>query len=139
MRFDRIVVGVDGSENARPAVVFAWSLAREVGAEVVAVHSVGLLERFETGPEIDVIRDRLERDWCAPAHGSDVPARFVVRDGDPVSVLLGAADEVEADLIVVGSRGLGGHPELLLGSTSTQVAQRSTRPVVVVPSGARLT
>ena len=50
--------------------------------------------------------------------------------------LLAAADEEDADLIVVGSRGLGGFPQLLLGSTSTQLAQHSSRPVTIVPSGA---
>jgi nucleotide-binding universal stress UspA family protein len=47
--------------------------------------------------------------------------------------LLEVADEVDADLIAVGSRGLGGFPELLLGSTSTQLAQHSRRPVLIVP------
>ena len=48
-----------------------------------------------------------------------------LRDGNPVQVLLAVADEVDADLIVVGSRGFGGFPTLLLGSTSTQLAQHS--------------
>jgi nucleotide-binding universal stress UspA family protein len=47
--------------------------------------------------------------------------------------MLETAEERGVDLIVLGSRGLGGYPELLLGSTSTQVAQRSSIPVVIVP------
>jgi nucleotide-binding universal stress UspA family protein len=50
-----------------------------------------------------------------------------------VNVLPAVAAEVDADLIVVGSRGLGSYPELLLGSTSTQVAQNAHRPVMIVP------
>jgi nucleotide-binding universal stress UspA family protein len=63
-----------------------------------------------------------------------VRCRHLLRDGNPVSVILAVADEEAVDLIVVGSRGLGGYPELLLGSTSTQIAQRSSRPVVIVPT-----
>jgi nucleotide-binding universal stress UspA family protein len=48
--------------------------------------------------------------------------------------VLVAADDEDVDLIVLGSRGLGGYPELLLGSTSTQVAQHSSRPVTIVPT-----
>ena len=51
-----------------------------------------------------------------------------------MSVLLGAGEDVDADVLVLGSRGMGGYPELLLGSTSTQVAQNGTRPVLIIPS-----
>jgi nucleotide-binding universal stress UspA family protein len=54
-------------------------------------------------------------------------------DGPPAAVVLAAADDADVDLIVLGSRGVGQYPEQLLGSTSTQVAQHSTRPVTVVP------
>jgi nucleotide-binding universal stress UspA family protein len=59
----------------------------------------------------------------------------VVRDGSPVTALLAVAEDEGADLIVVGSRGLGGYPEQLLGSTSTQVAQHAPCPVAIVPTG----
>ena len=62
---------------------------------------------------------------CGPRalERSGVRSRRLVRDGPPVPVLLALAEEEDADVIVVGSRGLGERPELLLGSTSTQVAQ----------------
>jgi nucleotide-binding universal stress UspA family protein len=66
---------------------------------------------------------------------ADDTVRRIIEHGDPVSVLLRIAQAEAADLIVVGSRGIGGHPGLLLGSTSTQVAQRADRPVVIVPHG----
>lgn len=139
MTIERIVVGVDGSENSRVAVTWAAGLAAAVGAEVVAVHVQGLLERTDEGDLVpsrsvqETIREKVETTWSAPLDEAGVACRRLVRDGTPVSVLLGLADEVDADLIVVGSRGLGGFPELLLGSTSTQVAQLSPRPVTIVP------
>jgi nucleotide-binding universal stress UspA family protein len=143
MQLERIVVGVDGSENSLAAVRWAGGLALAVDAEVVAVHAVGLLERLGGDDPVpaeahrEEIRHRFETTWCAPLDGTGVRCRRLVRDGPPVSVLLEVVGEVAADLVVVGSRGLGGHPSLLLGSTSTQVAQLAGCPVTVVPLPAR--
>jgi nucleotide-binding universal stress UspA family protein len=106
----------------------------------VAVHALGLLERVDDDAKVptqshrEEIRHQLETIWCEPLARAGVAYRPLLRDGSPVSVVLEVADEVEADVVVVGSRGLGGYPELLLGSTSTQIAQHSTRPVVIVPT-----
>jgi nucleotide-binding universal stress UspA family protein len=141
MRMKRIVVGVDGSENSLVAVEWAAGLARLLDAEVVAVHALGLLEPLGSDdpvpsfPHREEIRRLFETTWCAALDTAGVRTRHVLHDGPAVDVLLAVADEVEADLIVVGSRGLGGYPELLLGSTSTQVAQNAHRPVMIVPVG----
>lgn len=140
MRLDRILVGVDDSDNSTPAVEWAAEIARTTGAEVVAVHALGLLDRFDPQRPVPAQRHRVEIEqrldtlWCAPLARAGVRYRHQVRDGNPVAVLLAAADEEDVDLIVVGSRGMGGYPELLLGSTSTQVAQHSKRPVTIVPA-----
>ena len=140
MKVERIVVGVDGSDNACRAVEWAAGLAAVTGARVLAVHALGLLFHGDHGdiepaqPIRSEITTKLEREWCAPLATAGVSYECRVSDGTPVMVLLGAADELDADLIVVGSRGLGGFPELLLGSTSTQVAQLAHRPVTIVPA-----
>lgn len=140
MKLDRIVVAVDGSENSLAALRWAADLGEQSGAEVIAVHALGLLERFDTDerepsqPHREEIQHRFETMWCEPLDRPEVRCRRLMRDGNPVSVILSVAEEEDADLLVVGSRGLGGYPELLLGSTSTQVAQRSSRPVTIVPS-----
>ncbi len=139
MEIGRIIVGVDGSEHARRATAWTADLARAVGAEVVVVHALGLLHRTASGALVasdlhrDEIADELERSWCAPIRDAGVPYRGELREGNPVTALLDAADDAHADLLVVGSRGLGGFPGLLLGSTSTQIAQHARRPVVIIP------
>lgn len=140
MKIERIVVGVDGSDNARRALTWAAALASALDAEVVAVHSVGLLERLEEDGREDGAgyadsRHRFDTEWCEPLDDSGVRSIRIVRDGNPMSVILDVADEFDAGLIVVGSRGVGGYPELLLGSTSTQIAQHAKRPVTIIPSG----
>jgi len=139
MDIRRILVAVDGSANARRAVEWTAGLAQVTGAHVYAVHALGLLAHRDDGALIpaqevrDESAERLEREWCAPLVEAGVHHECVVRDGSAMSVILDAADDFNVDLIVLGSRGLGGYPELLLGSTSTQVAQHASVPVVIVP------
>jgi nucleotide-binding universal stress UspA family protein len=134
-----IVVGTDGSDNAQRALALAASLAGACGAEVVAVHCLGLLFHPTTDdvepsqPHRDEIRELLDGAWTAPLRDAGVTHRTELRDGSPVTVLLAVADDADADLVVVGSRGVGGFSGLLLGSTSTQLVQHSPRPVLIVP------
>jgi len=131
---DRVVVGTDGSDTAGDAVAEATELAQATGAELVAVCAVGLLAGAASPGNHEEIRKQLEHEWTEPAHRCGLPVRTEIRDGNPVQVLLAIADDVDADVIVVGSRGFGGFPSLLLGSTSTQLAQHSHRPVLIVPA-----
>lgn len=139
MLLERILVAVDGSPGSARAIAWAAELAAELDAEVVAVHALGLLEEIEPGRKVptqahrEEIRRRFEADWCAPLDLHRVHGRRLLRDGPPVAVLLAVAEEVEADLIVMGSRRLGGFPDTLLGSTSTQVAQQAHVPVTIIP------
>ena len=135
----RIMVGVDGSTVAREALRWAVGLGETFGAEIVAVHAVGLLEDVHD-PEAAAgswragLRDLVERSWCAGLTQSGCAHRVVVRDGPPVDVLLAAAHDEHADLLIVGSRGVGAtNPALALGSTSLRVLQSARLPVLVVP------
>jgi len=134
----RIVLGLDGSVVAARAARWAAALARAIGAEVVAVHAVGLLSLIdgEVRPS-DQVRDRLRAlladDWCAPLSGAAVAHQPVLEDGPAALVLLRVAEREGADLIVMGSRGIGAIDGVLLGSTSHYVAQLAPVPVVIVP------
>jgi len=144
----RVVVGVDGSEEARRALAWALDEARLRKWVVVAVHAymippllmapepmpVGpptvpdprLIEQLEERAE-KLVADELEQ---ADTSGVDVEGR--VASGAAADVLLQAAQD--ADLLVVGTRGRGGFAGLLLGSVSGQVAHHAQCPVVIVPS-----
>lgn len=139
MKVRRILVGVDGSQNSLVAVEWAAGLARLVDGEVVAVHALGLLERLDADRPVaveghrDEIRRLFEEVWTAPLTGLAVPARREMRYGRPADVLLTLSEDTDSDLVVVGTRGVGARSDLLLGSTSAELAQRCRRPVVVVP------
>ena len=134
----RIVVGVDGSACARRALEWAVDVAEAVGAEVIAVHALGLLTHLP-GPAVASAGHHREvqlafDDWCAPLRDSAVAHRRLLVEGNPVIGLLAAAVEHGVDLVVVGSRGTGGFPGLQLGSSSLQLVQHSPTPVVVIPA-----
>lgn len=134
-----IVVGVDGSPFAAAALAWAADLARAIDAEVVAVHAFGLLAHLHAGAESAEqhraeVEDALRSRWVAPLAGAGVRYRTVLAEGNPVTALLQVADETRARMVVVGCRGTGGFPGLQLGSTSHQLAQHATTPVVIVPA-----
>lgn len=138
----RIVVGVDGSTFAAMALEWAAALARPVDAEVVALHAAGLLEHLEGATPVPVEGHRAEieaafSEWCAPLRCAGVRWRARIVYGPPVSTLIAAIAEEDADVVVVGSRGTGALPELRLGSTSHQLAEHAGRPVLIVPPRAR--
>jgi nucleotide-binding universal stress UspA family protein len=130
-----IAVGFDGSPDAERALCWAADLAGQVGADVVVVHAVGLLEHAGGPAAIEGLEEKVRtlvgQRQIDPAHVSWLPV-----DGDPCSALLRAATApVAADLVVVGKRGRGEHSGLL-GSTSLELAEHARIPLVIVPSGA---
>jgi nucleotide-binding universal stress UspA family protein len=139
VRMDRILVGVDGSDNGRRALEWAMLLARQGQSELLAIHAIGLLAHIGQGPAVpsqahlEELRQEFKTRWCAPLSGSGITYRLLFVDGAPVPVLLSTAESEAVDIIVVGSRGVGGFPELRLGSTSHQLAEHSTCPVLIVP------
>ncbi len=140
----RILVAVDGSDCAHRAVEWCAQIAPSLDAEVVAVHVVeepvypmpalAYVSVPPLTPEArDEIRRTLEEEWCAPLAAAGVKYRSVMVDGPASSAIIRVADEEEADLVVTGRRGRGGFAELLLGSTSHQLAHHVGRPLVIVP------
>jgi nucleotide-binding universal stress UspA family protein len=129
-----IVVGVDGSPDSRRAVEWARELADEVGARVIAVHAVGLLEHERGDPGATHLRPALD-EWTAALESlpGDRVERLLVA-GDPAGAVSEVAAKVSADLVVVGIRGAGAHGAARLGSTSLRLAEGCGCPLVIVPA-----
>ncbi len=135
----RMLVGYDGSDPSYRAVRFALGVARWGGASIWLVHAAqppaSVMEPRtdeEQRSEVDAIRQTLHA-FEAEALREGLLLTAWSRAGSPAEVLLAASDEVEADWIVVGTRGLRGASKTLLGSVSTMILDRSRRPVTVVP------
>ncbi len=135
----RIVVGSDGSLGATAAVVWAAHLAEALDAEVVLASSFELDEfdldgralTFPEGPAAELVQQ-----WSAPLERIGVAHDTVLMAGPAAHTLAQCADEREADLLVVGARGVGGLTGRLVGSVADHLAHHTDRPLAVVPRGA---
>jgi nucleotide-binding universal stress UspA family protein len=128
----RIVVGVDGSENGDRALDWAAAQAERTGAVLEMRTSYGPGYVFVTPSEVDqAMRHVLD---AASARVAKVAPKVVMEgkshEGSPATDLIEASEG--ADLLVVGSRGLGGFRGLLLGSVSHQCSLHARCPVVIV-------
>ena len=145
--FDVIVVGTDGSQGALQAVRAAGALATAFGK--AAVHVVAAPGFSDTSVEIVRLRsllpkaraevlsldatldDRLtEAGTILRAAGVEPIPHQVT--SDPTTAILRVAEEVRADLIVLGARGLGPVGRFLRGSVSTRVAHHAPCSVLIV-------
>lgn len=135
----RIVVGVDGSETSVRALAWALDEARRRHAVVEVVHTWHLpyLGGYPYAVPIDtaIFQDEavaLVEHLIADADTSGLPGpiiRTIAADGAVQAVLDAAKD---ADLVVIGSRGLGGFRGMAFGSVSHAVTHHSPCPVVVI-------
>jgi nucleotide-binding universal stress UspA family protein len=135
-----VVVGVDGSPGSAAALKYAIEEAklREANLTAVTAWNVPTLayEADWTGAELDpqTFEAAANSTLASALSGVDttgVEVGRIVRQGQAADVLVLEAGE--DDLLVVGSRGLGGFRGLLLGSVSQQCTQHARCPVTVVP------
>jgi nucleotide-binding universal stress UspA family protein len=138
----KIVIATDGSESAQQALEFGLDLAAEQGATPFLVHvapavdvvpSAGFAVPAQTVPHEPEHQDRVAlREAAEIAAKKGVTAKTELLVGFPADEIVAFADNIDADLIVVGSRGHGAIASALLGSVSRAVLHNSRRPVLVV-------
>lgn len=140
-----IIVGTDGSAHSRRALEWAireavirrtpltvftvyraipdyWGAVTSPG-----VHALAEEARKTAQEEADRLLDR------AGPQPRPLSVTVQAANGLPAEELLKAADDTDADMIVVGARGAGGFKRLLLGSVSTHVTHHAHCPVAVIP------
>jgi nucleotide-binding universal stress UspA family protein len=143
--FKSIVVGTDGSETATKAVRSAVELARDVGA------TVELVSAYEPVPSAQLAAERRDApedlQWAINprevvdatleaaaevAQEEGVTAQVYARQGDPADAILDVAEEQNADLIVVGNKGMTGAKRFLLGSVPNKVSHHAPCSVLII-------
>lgn len=130
-----IVCGVDGSAGSSRAAAFAALMGEQLGREATLVH-------VDSEPPgiASISRARNLRDLrrMAGALGFPSHTRVHVTGGEPAEEIVGIAGQLDAELVVLGSRGRHELGAAVLGSVSTAVMRNAPCPVVVVPPDASL-
>ncbi len=143
--FRSIVVGTDGSETAKQAVKHAIDLARSVGG------SLKLVSAYEPVPDQRLRQERGEVpkdvEWAVnpredveatlgdaedEAKAAGVEVQTFSRRGDPSDAILDVAEEENADLIIVGNKGMTGAKRFLLGSVPNKVSHHAPCSVLII-------
>jgi nucleotide-binding universal stress UspA family protein len=143
--FKSIVVGTDGSDTAGQAVLQAVDLAKSVGARLEIVSAYEPVpaqrlreERRETPDDLQwAINPREDVDAtleaaARTAREAGVEVNLYPRQGDPADAILDVAEEREADLIVVGNKGMTGAKRFLLGSVPNKVSHHAPCSVLII-------
>ena len=151
--YKKILVAFDGSEASKHALDHAVNIAEPFGAEVIVLSVVPRVmmpvfpdEGFGAAP-ITAAQDMSEYQSKMKGiynlsledakkdineHFPDLKVTTKLMEGRPSATIVSEADAQEADLIVIGSRGIGGITGWILGSTSRNVVESCTKPILVV-------
>jgi len=136
--FKTIVWATDGSELADGALVHVRELAQHHGSRIVAVHANELLRGRFGGAPLLADEPELEEKigkQVEELRSLGVDATLEIRTGsrDVATLIAEVAEDVDADLIVVGTHGHGGFTAVLMGSVARALCHTAGRPVLVVP------
>jgi len=139
----KILVPVDGSENALRALRYALKLAKEnkaIELHLVTVHQEPVIygeiqvyvsrekmEELQRNHSMDILQPAVD---AAKAAGASCTSEILV--GDTASMIVKRADELNCDGIVMGTRGMSAVGNLVMGSVATKVVHLTKLPVTLI-------
>jgi nucleotide-binding universal stress UspA family protein len=129
--FKKILCPIDFDRISIPALKLAYSVARQNGSSVHVLYVIPEALRAELEQLTHKNLLSVARKWF----GARVRNEILVRSGKPVEAVLGAADELGVDLVVMATHGRTGVKRARLGSVTEEVVRRSTRPVLTIHPG----
>ncbi len=151
--YKRILVPLDGSEPSKNALEHALGIAEKYGSELTLLAVVPRVmvpvfpdEGFGAAPvtaakDMARYQDRMKEIYenvlveakaKVEKEHPKLKAETVLREGRPSATIVELAENDGVDLIVMGSRGIGGITGWILGSTSRRVVDSCTRPILIV-------
>ena len=151
--YKKILIAFDGSEASKHALDHAVNFAEPFGAELIILSVVPRVmmpvfpdEGFGAAPitaaqNMGEYQDKMKEIYNKSLmnakkdindHFPDIKVETKLLEGKPSSTIVSAAEEYDTDLIVIGSRGIGGITGWILGSTSKNIVESCKKPILVV-------
>ena len=137
-KISKILVPLDGSSTSFNGLDMAIFLARQCSATITGIHVVSIYPQH-LGDLVTPLKTKLIKDaekFMEQAKVKSAQNGIVFRHkiiyGDPSDDVIYFAKQNKFDLIIIGSRGLGGMKEAFLGSVSNAIVHKSHLPVLVV-------
>lgn len=140
----KIILPLDFSENSKKALDFAVFLAGKKHASITLVHVIELVYDFAS--QAAVILDTMHSDAEAMIkktikqhQSTGIQFDYVIKEGTASITVARIADELKANLIVMGTQGASGIKKALIGSTTVNTIKESKVPMLVVPERSDVT
>ena len=140
----KALVAVDGSEYSKYAVEYTADLLNKEGWEVIVLHVIPTLEEFgieSVAPPslvealLNELRENAKKiveDAAKVFREKGFKVETLIKEGHVGKTIVETAEEIDADLIAMGTRGLSGIKALILGSVARYVTNHAHCPVLVV-------
>ncbi len=154
VRMKKVLIALDFDPSAQKVAETGYSLAKSMNAEVTLLHVIGGLSYYtslEFSPimgysgfstataqnliDMDKIREG-SKNFLEESrkHLGDENIQVMVNEGDAAEEIITAADNIKADLIVVGTHSRRGLDKMLMGSVAEEVFHKTSIPLFVIPT-----
>lgn len=141
----KVMIATDGSDMSKRAALVGIDIAKRAGGSIIALYVVDV-SRISHLPGYAMIPGIKEKiialmkeegkqatDFAEDRAGEmDVPCQKIISQGNPIEELLRLSRDLEADLLVLGSRGRTGVEKYILGSVAEKVVIQSSIPVLLI-------
>lgn len=131
-QFNRLLVTLDGSQNAERILPYAISVARQFDSEIVLLSVPEVQEDDGAIDYISSVEAYLEQ-VIERVQAEGVAVQAIVTGNDPASAIIDVSQDEGVDLIMMTTHGLGGLDRFMLGSVADRVVRHTVPPVFLVP------
>jgi len=138
IKIERVLIPVDGSDSSRNAAKYAAHLVSPRSAKLYLLNVWEPVHMTIGGDEAEKMRERAHaeamemlEEYKSLLEPCGLEVELIARSGRPDYVILNVQDELDCDLIVIGSRGLSVLENVIMGSVVTRVLEGATCPVLV--------